>query len=146
MLLAVLGISAVSADSGVLSKHGITPYSQDTIVSVDGMNFNIPAGFGEDTSSAENLKNDGNGLITSTKGYLNDKGEIISITVEHGKTVKSIDEFMTGKSGATKKTINGHQGVLIKNNKTVTFMYLQDGRSVGITGIDDSLFDKVIQK
>lgn len=151
LAIAIIAISPLSAadddDVSMLDALNITPFSEDTNVTIDGVTFNVPKGYGEqkDIRKEDNIVSLGIAEVTlSNYQYLNENGDLINLQVMFTKGKNVTMDGLTPDDGATKKTINGKEGFYIESDGVATFMYAQDGKSVQVTGNSD-VISKVIK-
>ena len=149
--IAIISIGFVSAaddDVSILSALDITPFSKDTTVTIDGIDFNVPKGYGEqedirkenDTLSVGNME-----VTLSNYQYLNEDGDLLNLQVIFAKDKNFTTESLNpDEDGFAKKTINDTEGFYSESDGVATFLYAQDGKSVQITGNSD-VISKVIK-
>ena len=146
-IIAVGPLSAVDDDDvSMLSALDITPFNDDTNVTIDGINFNVPKGYGEqkDIAKDDDKYNLGNEEITlSNHQYLNKDGDMLSLQVISIKDKNYTSDSLTPEDGTVKKTINGKEGFYSEQDGIAMFMYAHDGKSVQVTG-DKDIVSKVI--
>lgn len=128
----LFGMASASDDIGY--------FNNTTNITFEGVEFSIPAGFGElkDTEDFDDLGSEG-----QTCFYINEaKGEI-QITVISDWMGMSLDELY--KDGAKKTTINGHKGWNYTENNLTYFGYVENdtGILVGATN-ETRLFEVVL--
>ena len=149
LAIAIISIGFVSAaddDVSILSALEITPFSEDTTVTIDGIDFNIPKGYGEqedirkenDTVSVGNME-----VTLSNYQYLNEKGDMLNLQVIFINGKNYTMNSLKPEGGEVKKTINGTEGFYSETDGIATFRYVQDGKSVQIAGNKD-IVPKVI--
>ena len=114
-------------------------FDEDTNISFEGMNFTIPIGFGEskDAEDYDDLGSDG-----KTCFYISeDKGHIV-ITVISVWLGMSLDEMY--QKGASKATINGHEGWNYTKNNLTCFGYVHDDHGIIVSVTNQSRLNEVI--
>ena len=131
-----------------LDALGITPFSEDTIVTIDGIKFNIPKGYGEDNKSAfdnETIVMNNTKHIQSRHEYKNEDLDTISIVVYHNenKSINPLDELYVGDD-YVKKDINGTIGYLDHKDGPYIFRYIKDKNVIVLTVKDESLLSSII--
>lgn len=117
-------------------------------MTIDGIDFVIPAGYTEDESLAvDGIKNDTEGVKYTTWGktYENDAHDVISIGVATYDGVE-VDESMPAYIGGAEKTINGVNGYEYKVGEFDGFTYAKDGKLVIISLTDAKALDELIVK
>ncbi|WP_405298130.1 hypothetical protein [Methanobrevibacter sp.] len=146
-IVAVAPLSAVDDDDvSILTALDITPFNEDTNVTIDGINFNVPKGYGEqkDLTKDDDKYNLGSEEITlSNHQYMNKDGDLLNLQVIFIKDKNYTMDSLTPDDGAVKKTINGKDGFYSEQDGIAMFMYAQDGKSVQVTGKAD-VVSKVI--
>lgn len=145
--IAVGPLSAADDDVNILSALDITPFNEDTNVTIDGINFNVPKGYGEqkDLAKDDDKYNLGSEEVTlSNHQYLNEKGDMLNLQVIFIKDKNYTMDSLTPENGAVKKTINGKEGFYYEQDDVATFMYAQDGKSVQVTGKKDVVSKVVV--
>lgn len=143
MAMVVLG-SASAFDFSFLFGGNDTSEAQN--ITIDGVDFQIPAGFNEDEKYAINNQTNNSGSIsykTNGKTFTNDKNDVISIGVALYDGYKVDDEFV-GLLGGNKTTYNGQTGYLIDQSGLFMFNYARNGKLVIITTNDDSIIEELI--
>ena len=118
-------------------------------ISLNGVNFNIPDGFEENVDlrkDNELMPIVGGFLINyNFRGYEADNGDAIAIGVSTGNGLSLTEDVMFSMApGATKKTINSHEGAFSKVDRGYRFMYLDGEKFVQVIVSDESIFEKVI--
>ena len=150
LAIAIIAVGPLSAadddDVSILSALDITPVNEDTNVTIDGIDFNIPKGYGEqkDIAKDDDKYNLGSEEITlSNHQYINEDGDLLNLQVVFIKDKNYTMDSLTPDDGAVKKTINGKDGFYSEQDGIAMFMYAQDGKSVQVTGKED-VVSKVI--
>lgn len=128
LIALVLGLFVLLA--GVAAGDDIDYLNETTNITFEGVDFTIPMGFGEakDAEDFDDLGSEG-----KTCFYINEaRGEIV-ITVISDWMGMSLDELY--QDGASKLTINGHEGWHYKKDNLTYFGYVEDdtGILVGVT-------------
>lgn len=126
---------------GMAGAHEDVQYLNNTTnITFEGVNFTIPAGFGElkDSEDFDDLGSDG-----KTCFYINEANGEIQITVISDWMGINLDELY--KEGAEKATINGHKGWNYTENNLTYFGYVENdtGILVGATN-ETRLFEVVL--
>ena len=149
--IAIVSIGFVSAaddDVSMLSALDITPFSEDTTVTIDGIDFNVPKGYGEQKDIRKENDTVSVGLMEVTLSnyqYLNEDGDLLNLQVLSTKDNNfTTDSLNPNEDGFSKKTINDTEGFYSESDGVATFIYAQDGKSVQITGNND-VISKVIK-
>ncbi|MEE1336153.1 hypothetical protein [Methanobrevibacter sp.] len=136
LLIVATSITAVSAfDLGDLFGG-----AKNETVKIDGVDFNIPAGFKEDTSNTldkvlEPLKKEGAQI--SSKAYTkdNDAVALSVVNVTNGLTNNQALKLM----GGNKTTINNVNGYLSKDGDVSLFNFEKNNHVVVISSTDEKL-------
>lgn len=146
----VVAISPLSAsdDISVLDALDITPFSEDTLVTIDGIDFNIPKGYGEEegvlTKDGEVETVHGVDFITFCHRYLNDDSDSISINIYYDKLQQGDLDMLSTDSGEVKKTIDGIEGLFLQEDGYCSFTYLLDGKTIMITANNETMISDVM--
>lgn len=147
LAIAIIAISPLSAaDDDMLSTLDITPFSEDTNVAVDGINFNVPKGFGEysDLSKENTTIPFGDAEVTlNNYQYMNEDGDMINIQVMSTSDKNFTTEELPSQEGMAKKTLNGKDGMYSESDDIAMFVYTQDGKYVQVSA-DKDVISKVI--
>ena len=136
LLIVATSITAVSAfDLGDLFGG-----AKNETVKIDGVDFNIPAGFKEDTSNTldkllEPLKKEGAQI--SSKAYTkdNDAVSLFVVNVTNGLTNNQALKLM----GGNKTTINNVNGYIVKDEDVTMFNFEKNNHVVVISSTDEKL-------
>jgi hypothetical protein len=146
LLIVALGIGAVSAFD-LSGLRGGDSASEAEIVTIDGIDFNIPAGFKEDKKLAlDGVENETQGIeyVTWGKTYSKDN-DVISIGVATYDGTE-VDDTIASYIGGDEKTINGVKGYEYNVDPFKGFTYAKDGKLVIITTTDQSVLDEIVVK
>lgn len=122
------------------ASDNVKYFEEDTNISFEGMNFTIPVGFGEskDAEDFDDLGSDGKTCFYISEDY----GHIV-ITVISDWMGMSLDELY--QDGASKTTINGHEGWNYTKDNLTTFGYVHDDHGVIVAVTNQSrLFEVII--
>ena len=145
LLILAASVSAVSA----FGLSDLTGSSSDAgVVTIDGIDFNIPDGFSEEKNLAiDGDVNETNGVQYTTWGktYVNDKNKVISIGVATYDGVEVTDE-MPKYIGGDKVSINGVDGYEYKVAPYDGFTFAKDGKLIIISTNDGNLLQDVVVK
>ena len=145
LLILAVSVSAVSA----FGLSDLTGSSSDTgVVTIDGIDFNIPDGFSEEKNLAiDGDVNETNGVQYTTWGktYINDENKVISIGVATYDGVEVTDE-MPQYIGGDKVTINGVDGYEYNVASYDGFTFAKDGKLIIISTNDGDLLQDVVVK
>ena len=147
LLVVAVGVSAVSAFDLNDLMGGISSDEAQN-VTIDGIDFVIPAGYVEDENlSLDGVKNNTAGVeyLTWGKTYENDKDDVISIGVATYDGVE-VDESMPAYIGGDEKTINGVKGYDYDVKPFSGFTYAKNGKLVIISLTDEKVLDELIVK
>ena len=131
-----------------LETLGITPFSNDTIVEINNISFNIPEGYGEYNDSSfdnETVVIDHINYIQSRHEFKNGSLDTISIVVyfKENQSANMSDDIENGEN-QTKKVIKGYSGFLGNESGQCTFKYLKDNKIIVIMAKDESTISKII--
>ena len=145
LLILAVSVSAVSA----FGLSDLTGSSSDAgVVTIDGIDFNIPDGFSEEKNLAidgEVNETDGVQYTTWGKTYINDENKVISIGVATYDGVEVTDE-MPQYIGGDKVTINGVDGYEYNVASYDGFTFAKDGKLIIISTNDGDLLQDVVVK
>lgn len=145
VLIAIMAIGSVSAfDLG--SLLGGDDAGENQTVTIDGVDFNIPAGFTEDPNHAtDNKTNEQGGITYITNGKLYENNDtIVAILVADYGEYKVTDEIAQSVGGEP-KTINNVSGYLTTDGIYSVFNYAKDDKLVVLSATDeDVLADFII--
>ena len=136
LLIVATSITAVSA----FDLGDIFGGAKNETVKIDGVDFNIPAGFKEDTSNTldkllEPLKKEGAQI--SSKAYTkdNDAVSLFVVNVTNGLTNNQALKLM----GGNKTTINNVNGYIVKDEDVTMFNFEKNNHVVVISSTDEKL-------
>lgn len=151
-ILAILALLIVVAGAGVVSAFSfgdLTGSSSDAeTVTIDGIDFNIPAGFEEEEKLAlDGVENETSGVKYTTWGktYSNDKNEVISIGVATYDGVE-VDDSVAQYVGGDELSINGVDGYDYTYPPFDGFAYAKDGKLVIISVSDGEILKDIVVK
>lgn len=112
LAIAFIAVGPLSAaeddDVNILSALDITPFNEDTNVTIDGINFNVPKGYGEqkDIAKDDDKYNLGSEEVTlSNHQYLNEKGDMLNLQVIFIKDKNYTMDSLTPENGSVKKPL-----------------------------------------
>lgn len=136
LLIVATSITAVSA----FDLGDIFGGAKNETVKIDGVDFNVPDGFKEDSSNTldkvlEPLKKEG--AQVSSKAYTkdNDAVGLFVVNVTNGLTNDQALKLM----GGNKTTINNVNGYLVKDGDVSMFNFEKNNRVVVISSSDEKL-------
>lgn len=142
-ILAILALLIVAASISAVSAFDLGDIfggAKNETVTIDGVDFNIPAGFKEDSSNTldkimEPLKKDG-AQITS-KGYTKDNSAVglFVVNITNGLTNQQALKTM----GGNKTTINNVTGYLLKDDDIYLFNFEKNDHVVVMSSTDEKL-------
>ena len=151
LAIVIIAVSPLAAadddDVSMLDALDIVAFTEDTNVTIDGINFNVPKGFGEqkDIRRDDDVYTLGNEEVTlSNYQYLNEDGDFLNLQVISMKDKNVSMDSLTPDDGAVKKTINGKEGFYTESDDMAIFMYAQDGKSVQVSG-DKDIISQIVQ-
>lgn len=136
ILILLIGFLAISQAG---ASDNVKYFDEDTNISFEGMNFTIPMGFGEskDAVDFDDLGSDGKTCFYISEDY----GHIV-ITVISDWMGMSLDELY--QKGASKATINGHEGWNYTKDNLTCFGYVHDDHGVIVSVTNQSRLCEVI--
>lgn len=125
---------------------GISSVCAAQSVEIDGVKFNIPDGYKEETSLATDGVTDANGFKMYNHTYFDSSNKMIHISVFHGKDTDKLSLDDLKEPTDVKKTIKGYDGLLDhdKDAGLYFFTYIKNGKVSIVTVEDESLLEKVI--
>lgn len=142
-ILAILALLIVAASISAVSAFGLSDIfggAQNETVTVDGVDFNVPAGFNEDPTNTTDdvvkpLKDEGAQI--SSKGYIKDDTVVglFVINVTNGLTNEQALQAM----GGDETTINNVTGYILKSEGTFMFNFEKNDRVVIISSNDKNV-------
>ena len=135
-------------DYVTLETLGIIPFTNDTIVEINNISFNIPEGYGEYNDSSfdnETVVINHTNYLQSRHEYKNETLDTITIVVYYNvnQSTDPTDDIEVGEN-ETMKVINGYKGFLGNETGQVTFKYVKDNKVVVITAKDEATISKII--
>lgn len=140
-LILATSITAVSAfDLGSLFDTG-----ENETVTVGGIDFNIPAGFNEETNNESYKIADEfskSGYKVDAKVYNKDSTEVGLVVVDFSDYEVDGDE-MLGNLDGNETTINGQTGI-INFDETYLFSYINNTNMIIISSTDENNIDEFI--
>ncbi|MBQ9026143.1 MAG: hypothetical protein IJ104_07200 [Methanobrevibacter sp.] len=146
-LIFIVAASCITAvSSAFLESQGITPFSQDTNVTVEGFTFLIPAGYGEDmTVHEDNVEDDG--IISSDRTYFNENADLVGVTVMYAKNGGDLNLEIFKEPNSIEKTIDGKKGYLDKSEEVeglYFFTYVENNKAIMLSAPDEATFSQMI--
>ena len=114
-------------------------------VTIDGIDFNIPAGFKEDPKQATvNKQNEIRGINYTTNGKLYEKGDtyVALLVADYGQY--KVTDDIAKSVGGTPKTINNVNGYLTTDGTYKVFNYAKDDKLVVISTTDENVLSDFI--
>lgn len=142
-ILAIIALLIVAASISAVSAFGLSDIfggAQNETVTVDGVDFNVPAGFNEDPTNTTDdvvkpLKDEGAQI--SSKGYIKDDTVVglFVINVTNGLTNEQALQAM----GGDETTINNVTGYILKSEGTFMFNFEKNDRVVIISSNDKNV-------
>ena len=142
LLIAIFAIGSVSAfDLDSILGGG----DENETVTIDGIDFNIPAGFTEDPNhETVNESNEQGGITYSTNGKLYENGNtIVNILVADYGEYKVTDEIAASVGGDA-KTLNNVSGYLSQNGQFYVFNYAKNDKLVVLSANDEDIISEFI--
>lgn len=144
LLIVAAGITAVSA----FDLGDLTGSSEPQNVTIDGIDFSIPAGFVEEDSLAVNGEKDERAGVTYTtwgKTYSKDNEDVISIGVATYDGVE-VDNDLASRLGSDSLEVNGVDGYEYNVDNFDGFVYAKDGKLIIISTTDKELLNDIVVK
>ncbi len=122
----------------VCGEDNTTYFNQTSKVTFQGVDFMIPVGFGEVKSQDFNdLGSEGKKCF-----YINEYGGEIIITVASDWMGMSLDELY--QDGASKTTINNHEGWKYMNGNMTCFGYVEGDNAIILEVTNETRLSEVI--
>lgn len=145
-ILAAIAFALVLA--GAVAAADLTSPSQnDEIVTVDGIDFKIPAGFSEDPDYAINGEaNETGGITYTTWGKTFEKGSAILSVAVASYDGAEVNDAVAQYVGDEKMSVNGVDGYNYTMGPFNGFTYAKNGKLVIITSNDDGILEDVVVK
>ena len=151
LVIAIMTLAPLSAadddDIGMLDALDITPFDADTNVTIDGINFNVPKGYGEqkDIAKDDDTYSLGNSEVTlSNHQYLSEDGKLLSLQVIFTSDKNFTADKLPSEDGMVKKTINGKEGMYSESDGVAMFVYTQDGKYVQVAADKDVISNVIV--
>ena len=149
LVISIIGVSPLCAsDVSMLDALDITPFSEDTVVTIDGIDFNIPKGYGEEvgvlTKDGEIEEINGVNFITFSHRYINDDAKSISIDIFYDEHQLTGLDSLSKTSGEVDKTINGNEGLFLQEDGYCSFTYTLDGKTIMITAENETMISNTM--
>lgn len=151
LVIAIMTLAPLSAadddDIGMLEALDITPFDADTNVTIDGINFNVPKGYGEqkDIAKDDDTYSLGNSEVTlSNHQYLSEDGKLLSLQVMFTGDKNFTADKLPSEDGMVKKTINGKEGMYSESDGVAMFVYTQDGKYVQVAADKDVISNVIV--
>lgn len=151
LVIAIMTLAPLSAadddDIGMLDALDITPFDADTNVTIDGINFNVPKGYGEqkDIAKDDDTYSLGNSEVTlSNHQYLSEDGKLLSLQVIFTSDKNFTVDKLPSEDGMVKKTINGKEGMYSESDGVAMFVYTQDGKYVQVAADKDVISNVIV--
>lgn len=151
LVIAIMTLAPLSAadddDIGMLDALDITPFDADTNVTIDGINFNVPKGYGEqkDIAKDDDTYSLGNSEVTlSNHQYLSEDGKLLSLQVMFTGDKNFTADKLPSEDGMVKKTINGKEGMYSESDGVAMFVYTQDGKYVQVAADKDVISNVIV--
>lgn len=144
ILIAIMAVGSVSAfDLG--SILGSSDDGQNQTVTIDGIDFNVPAGFSELVNESTVNETVEEGVITFTNNgkVFESKDDVVAILVADYGELKITDEIVGSVAGDA-KTINNIQGYLSTDGIYKVFSYAKDNKLVVISSTDEGVIGDFI--
>ncbi len=150
LVIGIIALSPLSAaddeDISMLEALDITPFDEDTNVTIDGITFNVPKGYGEqkDIAKDDDTYPLGESEVTlSNYQYMNEDGDMLSLQVMFTSDKNFTVDKLPSEEGMAKKTINGKEGMYSESDGVAMFVYTQDGKYIQVAAKSD-VISKVI--
>ena len=146
ILVAIVAIGSVSAfDLG--SLFGGDDSSENQTVTIAGIDFNVPAGFSEDTNySAVNQTVDESGVsITNNLKTFVNNNTVVAVLVAEYKDFNITDDIV-GIVAGDAKTINNVSGYLSTDGNYKVFSYVKDNKLVVISTNNENVIGDFIKE
>ena len=151
LVIGIIALSPLSAaddeDISMLEALDITPFGEDTNVTIDGITFNVPKGYGEqkDIAKDDDTYPMGESEVTlSNHQYLNEDGDLLSLQVMFTSDKNITADKLTSEDGMAKKTINGKEGMYSESDGVAMFIYTQDGKYVQVAAKSDVISNVIV--
>ena len=146
ILVAIVAIGSVSAFD-LASLFGGDDSSENQTVTIAGIDFNVPAGFSEDTNySAVNQTVDESGVsITNNLKTFVNNNTVVAVLVAEYKDFNITDEIV-GIVAGDAKTINNVSGYLSTDGNYKVFSYVKDNKLVVISTNDENVIGDFIKE
>lgn len=144
LILIVISLFTITAVSA-FSFSDLFGGGENQTVEVDGIEFNVPAGYNENVSEQIiNQKQSISGLDYVTNGKFFEKGSttVLLYVADYGDY--KVDESIVEAVGGTKTTINGVDGYLNHDGSYYSFNYPKNDKLVVVTSNDEDVIGDFI--
>ncbi|MBR2664870.1 MULTISPECIES: hypothetical protein [Methanobrevibacter] len=147
-IIAILSLLIVVAGASAVSAFGFDDLmggDSNETVTINGFDFNVPAGFEEDANYSKENESASVGVIDYTYDQkLFEKGPVaVSILVADYGENKVTDDVVAA-IGGNQTTIAGIDGYLDYNNGIYSFNYAKNDKLVTITSSDEDVISDFI--
>lgn len=131
--------------AGVSATEDIDFSDTNTTVTLDGVNFNIPAGFGELKNLSVNEK-DENGVVKLGSFFTNPDNDLlmVSVVTANQEINGDLTNYLPENVSAYNRTIDGHDGIRWQDSGEEFFLYVQGNDVVIIEAPSESYFEDMI--
>ena len=149
ILVAIVAIGSVSAfDLGSLFG-GSDDSSQNQTVTIAGIDFNVPAGYNEDTNQSivnQTVEENGFTITNNLKAFINSNNTVVAILVAEYKEFNITDDIV-GIVAGDAKTINNVSGYMkTDDNNYKVFSYIKDNKLVVISTNNENVIGDFIKE
>ncbi len=141
VLIAVMAFGSASA----FDLDSFLGGGENQTVTIDGIDFNIPAGFKEDPKQAKvNQMNEIGGVTYTTNGKIFEKGStyVAILVADYGK--HKVTDDVVKNVGGTRKTINNVSGYISHDGDNTLFNYAKNDKLVIISTTDENVISDFI--
>lgn len=140
LIVSLTVVSSISAVSSALFLDFLDDATSepDTPVTLDGINFTIPAGYKQDTV---NNTTDEDGITTVEYIYGNDEGLMIVISFmynAHADQIKKLDDEHTPK------TMGDIDGQMSSGENFYNFVFVDSDRLISVVAHNESIVQKIV--
>ena len=147
-IFAILSLAIIAiVCAGTVSAFDLGSFfgDSDETVTIDGFDFNIPAGFKENPDYAiDNETDGGDSYIMNGKSY--EKGSSVFVILVTEYDGMDVDDEIVSLVGGDPFTVNDVDGYLKEDGEYYVFSYAKDNKLVVISANDQDLFKDVVIK
>lgn len=118
----------------------------DTKVTLDGVDFNIPKGFGELENMSVNEK-DANGTVKLASFFVNENNDfvMVSVVTSSEDIAGNLTNYVPEDVECENATVKEHEGIKWQDDGEEFFLYIQGNDVVLVEAPDESFIEDIVQ-